>query len=100
MEEKIESLEKKVSTHDNFMKSMKAAARGSGNPNFFIWGAMGMVKEDQFDKDNSLRPRMATADHGEVAAPDEHDINVKFAEKQVTTIAGNDNSAKNTITSQ
>ena len=31
MEEKIESLEKKVSTHDNFMKSMKAAAQGSGN---------------------------------------------------------------------
>ena len=95
MEEKIESLEKKVSTHDNFMKSMiQAAAQGSGNPNFFIGGAMGMVKEDQFDEDNSLRPRMAAADHEEVAAPDEHDANVKFAEKQVTTIAENDNSAK------
>ena len=53
-----------------------------------------MVKEDQFDEDNSLRPRMAAADHGEVAAPDEHDTNVKFAEKQVTTIAEKDNSAK------
>ena len=57
MEEKIESLEKKVSTHDNFLKSqIQAAAQGSGNPNFFIGGAMGMVQEEQFDQDNLLSP--------------------------------------------
>ena len=54
---------------------------------------MCMIKEEQFDEDNSLRPRMAVAGHGEVAAPDENGTNVKFAEKQVTTIAENDNSA-------
>ena len=52
---------------------------------------MGMIKEEQFDEDNSLRPRMAVAGHGKVAAPAENDTNVKFAEKQVTAIAEKDN---------
>ena len=37
---------------------------------------------------------MAVADHGEVAVPAENGSNVKFAEKQVATIAENDNSAE------
>ena len=91
MEQRLKLIESKVPTHDNFEAAKQAAAQK--NPKLFLGGAMGMIKEEQSDADNSLRPRMAVADHGEVAAPDENDTNVKFAEKQVTTIAENDNSA-------
>ena len=64
------------------------------NPIVLIGSAMGMLKEDQFGKDNLLKPRMAVADNAKVAAPAENATNVKFEKKQVTTIAENDNSAE------
>ena len=40
-----------------------------------------MLKEEQFGKANLLKPRMAVADNGKVAAPAENATNVKFEKK-------------------
>ena len=95
LEQRLKLLESKVPTHDNVEATKIVQAAAQGNPNFLIGNAMGMIKEEQFDEDNSLRPRMAVADHGKVAAPAENANNVKFEKKQVTTIiiTENDNSA-------
>ena len=55
-----------------------------------------MLKGEQFGEDNLLKPRMAVADNGKVAAPAENATNVVPEEKKVTTITENDNSAGKT----
>ena len=52
-----------------------------GTPLFLIGSAMGMLKEEQFGEDSLLRPRMAVASHGKVAAPAENANNAKFEKK-------------------
>ena len=58
MEQRLKLIESRVPTHDNFEATKIVQAAAQGNPKSFWGGAMGMIKEDQFDEDNSLLPTM------------------------------------------